>query len=152
VSHDSTSPVPPLPRGEGAGGPAALQRSTSGRSTILTLLAALPWLLLLFQLLLVVPRYQRLFHEHGLKTPAFTSAILDVSMWVRGHTFIAVGITLVLIFATVGVVLAAQAGLVSKRIRYLFLTLAFAIPCGLFVLSWVGVMGTHRTLVEGLKK
>jgi hypothetical protein len=147
----SSPPNPPLPQGEGAGGPAPAL-TTPGRQAFITLLAALPWILVLSQFLLVIPRYERMFREHGLKLTPFTALLIDISAWARSHVLFALALTIVLVFATVGAVVAVQAGLVSRRIRSLVLLLAFGVPCGLFILSWVGVMGTHRTLVEGLNK
>jgi hypothetical protein len=134
-------------RGEGPGAP-----RVSARRLVITSLAALPWALVLFQFRLVLPRYDKLFRELGLKVDSLTQFFLDVSAWVRAHVPLAFVVTFALIGASVGLAYAVQAPGVSRERRLLVLLAVFAVPCALFVLSWVGVMGTHRTLVEGLKK
>jgi hypothetical protein len=119
---------------------------------LVTVLALLPWPLVLFEFLLVLPRYEKLFRAYRLKVNSVAAVLLDISAWVRAHVFLAVLTTFVLMGISVGAAHVAQTLPVSKWRRLLALLVAFALPCVLFVLSWVGVMWTHRTLVEGLKR
>jgi ABC-type spermidine/putrescine transport system permease subunit I len=76
----------------------------------------------------------------------------DVSAWINRHLVIAYLVTLVLIGASVGAAYVVQTTNVSRSRRLLVLFLVFAIPCSLFVASWLGVLSTQRRLAEGLNK
>ena len=143
------SPNPPPPGAAGGGGgspPSAARRVT------VTLLAAVPWLLILFELLYVVPRYEQMFREHGLKLPASTQRLLDASRWANAHPSVAGPLTFALAAGGAAVAYLALSPRRSRNARALLLLAVFAIPCGLFVLTWVGVEGTRRTLVEGFNE
>lgn len=150
----ATSKPPPRSGagGSGAKPPAASPLPSPGRRALVTLLALLPWPLVLFEFLLVLPRYDKLFHQYGLKADSVTAFLLAVSAWVRAHVFLAFLVTFVLMGSSVGVAYASQAVPVSRGRRLIVLLVVFVVPCALFVLSWVGVMWAHRTLVEGLKR
>jgi type II secretory pathway component PulF len=100
----------------------------------------------------VVPRYERMIREHGLKLTASTQMLLDLSLWANAYPLFAGLLTLGLMAAGAALAYVAQSGGISRNARLLLLVAVFVVPCGLFVLTWVGVQGTHRTLVEGLKK
>lgn len=125
---------------------------SAGRRRMVALMAVLPWPVVLFQFLLVVPRYAKLFNDIGLKLPPATSFLIDVSNWTRGHTLLAFSITSILTFASVIVAQTAQSWPMSRRNRALVLLAVFGFPCLLFGLTWLGVWSTHRTLVEGLNR
>jgi type II secretory pathway component PulF len=108
--------------------------------------------LVLLQLLTVFPRYEKLFREFGVHLPPGVALLLDVSAWANGHVLLALVLTLVLTGLSVGTAHATQTGGLSRGWRLLVLLLVFGVPCGFYVLSWVGMLHTHRTLVEGLKK
>jgi type II secretory pathway component PulF len=118
----------------------------------ITLLAPVPWVILLFQFLLIVPRHRKLFAQLGLRVPPATQIVLDVSAWVTKHLVLAFLATVVAMGVTVGLAQAVQTERVSRRTRYLVLSLAFGVPCLLFVLAWLGVDVAHRRLEEGLSK
>ena len=115
-----------------------------------TLLATLPWALVLFQFLLILPRYDRLFRDFGLKAPDLTGLVLIISAWVRAHIFLSFLITFALMGISVGVAHVVQTTPMARGRRLLFLLIVFGMPCLVFVLAWVGVIVTHRRLVEGL--
>jgi hypothetical protein len=151
------NPAPGPPPRDGAGGagaspPAATPDPPAARRAVVAVLALLPWALVLFDVLLVLPRYDKLFRQYGLKLDSLTQFLLDLSAWVRAHVFLAFVMTFALMGVSVGAAYAVQAARVSRARRLLLLTVVFAVPCAVFVLAWVGVMGTHRTLVEGLRK
>src|SRR5262245_31073841 len=125
--------------------------SPARRRTV-TFLAVLPWPLILFQFLFTLPRYEKMFREYGLKISDFTALLFDIAAWVHDHMFLAFGFTF--LFTGLSVVTAdvVQTRSVSKSRRLLVLLVVFGLPCLLFVLSWLGVLGTHRRLVEGLNK
>jgi type II secretory pathway component PulF len=120
------------------------------RRRAVTLLATLPWALVLFQFLLIVPRYGKLFREFGLKVPAVTELLLNISAWVRGNVLLSFLIAFVLTGISVGVAHAVQTIQMSRGRRLFFLLVVFGVPCLAFVLAWVGVIGTHRRLIDGL--
>lgn len=125
---------------------------SSRRRLTVTLLAPVPWAVLLFQLLLIVPRHAKLFAEFGIQLPPLTGLVLDASAWVRGHLFLAVLETVVGMGVSVGLARAVMTDRVSRRTRTLVLLGAFGVPCLLFVLAWLGVGEAHRRLDEGLSK
>ena len=119
---------------------------------MVALLAVLPWPVVLFQFLLVVPRYAKLFQDFRLRLPPATALLVEVSTWTRGHTFLAFSITSILTFASVIVAQTVQSRPLSRRNRALILLGVFGLPCLLFAATWLGVWSTHRTLVEGLNR
>jgi hypothetical protein len=153
VSDRPPSPPPPgAAGGRGAPSPADPPPPSAVRRVTVTLLAAVPWPLILFQLLYVVPRYTQMFRAHGLKPTGSTQLLLDLSMWANAHPFVSGQLTVVLAAGCAAVAYLAQSPRRSRNTRTLLLLAVFAVPCGLFVLTWVGVEGTRRTLVEGLHK
>jgi type II secretory pathway component PulF len=123
-----------------------------GRRRAVTLLAVLPWVLVLFQLLLVVPRYKKLFDEFGLKVSGTVELILSMSGWVQKHVLFAFLVTFLLIGGTVGLAHYVQTTPVSKSRRLIVLLLVFAVPCVLFLLVWLGMFLTERKLAEGFQR
>lgn len=123
-----------------------------GRRRIVTLLAGFPWILLLFEFMLVLPRYDKLFRQHGLKVPSHTDFLLSVALWVEHHVLAAFLIAFALIGVSFGLAHTAQSTDMSRRRRFLILLVVFGLPCLLFILAWVGVESTYRTLVEGLQR
>jgi len=122
------------------------------RRRAVTLLAILPWVLVLFQLLLVVPRYKRLFDEFGLKVSGSVELILFASGWVQRHILFAFLFTFLLIAGSVGLAHYVQTTPVSKSRRLIVLLLVFAVPCALFLLVWLGMYSTERKLAEGFQR
>lgn len=125
---------------------------SAGRRRMVALMAVLPWPVVLFQFLLVVPRYAKLFRDFRFDVPPATRLLIDVSTWTRGHTLLAFSITSILTFASVIVAQTVQSRPLSRRTRALILLAVFGLPCLLFVATWLGVWNTHRTLVEGLNR
>jgi F0F1-type ATP synthase membrane subunit c/vacuolar-type H+-ATPase subunit K len=123
-----------------------------GRRRAVTLLAILPWTLLLFEFLLIVPRYKKVFDEFGLKVAGLVEGIFLVSGWVQRHVVVAVLLTLLLTAISVGLAHAVQIIPVSRTRRLFVLFLVFAVPCLLFLLAWLGMFWTDRKLAEGLQR
>jgi type II secretory pathway component PulF len=136
---------PPTPPRSGEGGSGARQR-------IITLLSILPWALLLFQFLLVLPRYDQLFRRFGVKLDDFTTLLLRISNWVRANVLLSFLIVFALMGANVLASVLAQQAKVSRRRRIAMLLVIFGVPCLLFLVTWVGVLATHRRLIEGLQR
>lgn len=124
----------------------------AGRRRIVAILAVLPWPLVLFQFLLIVPRYARLFRDIRLQVPPATTLLIDISTWARSHTLPAFAMASVLTFASVIVAQTVQSIPLSRTRRGLILLVVFGLPCLVFALTWLGVWSTHRTLVEGLNR
>jgi type II secretory pathway component PulF len=122
------------------------------RRRAVTLLATLPWALVLFQFLLILPRYDRLFRNLGLKVPDLTALMLNISAWVRTHVLPSFLITFALMGVSVFIAHLVQTTPMSRGRRLLFLLIVFGMPCLAFVVAWVGVIGTERRLVEGFHK
>src|SRR5262245_53286135 len=125
---------------------------SAARRTTVTLLAIFPWLLLFFQFLFVLPRYKKICDELQLKVPASAELTFDVAAWINRHLIFAYLVTLGLIGVSVGAAYAVQTTPISRSRRLLVLVLVFAIPCGMFVASWLGVLSTQRRLVEGMNR
>jgi type II secretory pathway component PulF len=122
------------------------------RRRAVTLLAVLPWVLVLFQLLLVVPRYKKLFDEFRLKVSGSVELIFVVSGWIQRHVLFSFFFTFLLIAGSVGFAHYVQSTAVSKSRRLIVLVLVFAIPCVLFLLVWLGMFSTERKLAEGFQR
>ena len=122
------------------------------RRRIVTLLAIIPWAILLFQFLVVLPRYGKIFKEFGLKLPRLVEIIFAASAWVRGHMLLSFLITFVLMGTSIGAVHVVHTTPVSRSRRLLVLFLVFGIPCLFFLASWVGVSWTQRKLAEGFDR
>jgi type II secretory pathway component PulF len=122
------------------------------RRRAVTLLAALPWPAILFQFLVSLPRYDKVFREFGLTVDAFTAVLLNVSAWLRDHFLVAFAITFGLMALSVFAAHTVQSVELPGRRRAAVLLFVFGVPCLVFGLAWLGVLNTHRTLVEGMRK
>jgi type II secretory pathway component PulF len=122
------------------------------RRRAVTLLAALPWPAVLFQFLAVLPRYDKMFREFGLKLDDFTAVLLNASAWVRAHFLIALAGALGLMAVSVFAAHTVQSVDLPRNRRAAVLLFVFGVPCLVFGLAWLGVLNTHRTLVEGMRK
>ena len=143
----ANSPKPLLPGGEGAFVP-----YPASRRRVVTFLAVLPWPLILFQYLFVLPRYDKLFRQYNVYVDGWTAICLNVSAWVRNYSVFSFIATLML---TACCVMTANLVLTlpfSRPRRSFFLLLDFGLPCALFIVSWLGVLSTHSKLVEGLQR
>jgi type II secretory pathway component PulF len=122
------------------------------RQRIITLISILPWALVLFEFLFVLPRYDRLFRQFKLQLDDFTQLLIKISAWIAANVLLSFLITFVLMGVNVAVSVVAQSPKVSRRRRIWLLLLAFGVPCLAFAITWVGVEITHRRLVEGLQR
>src|SRR5262245_51761916 len=122
------------------------------RRLIVTLMAPVPWALLLIQLVLIVPRYSKLFADFGLKVPVLTQVCIDAALWVRTYLVIAFLATLALMGASAGTAYWAQSTRMSSARRVTLLLVVFGLPTGLFILAWVGMLIPQRRLAEGFAK
>jgi type II secretory pathway component PulF len=122
------------------------------RRRAVTLLAALPWPVVLFEFLAVLPRYDRVFRQFGLKVDDFTAVILNVSAWVQRNVLAAFAIAFALMAVSVLTAHTVQADELPRNRRAAMLLIVFGVPCLVFGMTWLGVLNTHRTLVEGLRK
>src|SRR4051812_15270526 len=99
------------------------------RRRAVALLAALPWPVVLFEFLAVLPRYDKVFRQFGLKVDDFTAVLLNISAWVGRNVPAAFAIA----FALMGVsVLAAhpvQTPEVPRNRRAAVLLFVFGVPC-----------------------
>jgi type II secretory pathway component PulF len=103
-------------------------------------------------LLIVVPRYKKLFDEFGLKVSGTVELILTASGWVQKHVLFAFLVTFLLIGSSVGPAHYVQTAPVSKSRRLIVLLLVFAVPCAIFLLVWLGMFSTERKLAEGFQR
>lgn len=108
-------------------------------------------MLLLFQLIVVVPRYAKVFAEFGLKLPDITQICIDVAHWVNQYTTAAllgwggaIGSSMLLVYW--------WAGDLKAKHRWWLLFGLYAIPTAAFLMVWLGVAGPHAKLEEGLRK
>lgn len=142
---------PPEPRGRGDGTPGKEPRHCQ----ILSWLAILPWPLVLFEWFFVIPRYARLYHDHGVETDGLTAAFFAIGGVIRRQPFVAFLTTALLTLGTVAITAAwmsAATGKTSGRWRRLMLLLPFAIPFLLFVATWLGMEHVHRRLTTALNR
>jgi type II secretory pathway component PulF len=121
------------------------------RRLILALLVAVPWLLLLFQLVVVVPRYAKLFAEFGLKLSDLTQVAIDVAAWTNEYPTLALVLGGSVIALSMLLVYRASANLKDQR-RWWLLFFVYAIPTAAFLVVWLGVAGPHAKIEEGLRK
>jgi type II secretory pathway component PulF len=123
-----------------------------GRRLAVTLLAALPWPMVLFLFGVILPRYDRLFRQFNLKIDDFTGMMLNVSVWLQRNVLAGFAAMFVLMGMSVGIAYTVQSMEIPRGRRPAILLFVFGVPLLVFVLAWVGVLNTHRTLVEGLQK
>jgi type II secretory pathway component PulF len=123
-----------------------------GRRLAVTLLAALPWPLVLFQFGVILPRYDKLFRDFDLKVDAFTGIILNISAWLQRNVLAGFVAMLGLMAVSVGAAYTVQSVEMPRGRRPAILLFVFGVPTLLFVFAWLGVLNTHRTLVQGLQK
>src|SRR3954470_19959258 len=71
------------------------------RRRAVALLAALPWPVLLFQFLAILPRYDRLFRESQLPVGDLAGLLLNVSRWAQRNVAVAFALALVLMAVSV---------------------------------------------------
>src|SRR5829696_6476463 len=102
------------------------------RRRLVTLLAALPWPLILFQFLVSLPRYDKIFREFGLKVDSFTAVLLNVSGWLRDHFLVAFLLTFGLMAASVFTAHTVQSVDLPGRRRAAILLFVFGVPCLVF--------------------
>jgi len=123
-----------------------------GRRLAVTLLAALPWPVVLFQFGAILPRYDKLFRDFNLKVDDFTGLMLNIADWLQRHVLVGFAATFGLMAVSVGTAYTVQAVEMPRGKRAAILLFVFGVPTLVFVLAWVGVLSTHRTLVQGLQK
>ena len=107
---------------------------------------------MLFQYLVLLPGYDKLFREYNLRVDDFAERVLNLSAWLQRRTLVAFAITFVIMAVTVGATHAVQAAPLSGRRRAAVLLIVFAAPCLVFLLTLLTVESTKRTLFEGLRK
>ena len=122
------------------------------RRRLVTALAAFPWPLILFQFLVSLPSYDKLFRESGLKVDTLTAVLLTVSAWLKNNFLVALLATFGLMAVSVFTAHTVQSVEMPGRRRAAVLLFVFGVPCLLFGLAWLGVLNTDRTLAEGLRK
>lgn len=122
------------------------------RRRAITLLAALPWPVVLFEFLAVLPRYDRVFRQFNLRVDSFTGMLLNVSAWLQKYAVVAFVGVFLLMATSVVTAHTVQSSEVPRGRRAAVLLFVFGVPCLVFALAWVGVLHTHRTLVDGLRK
>jgi type II secretory pathway component PulF len=117
---------------------------------LVAVLAAVPWLMLGTQWFLVLPRFARLFDQFGLQLPLLPH-LLMVLVRLAGEYFLIVGwfFLMGVMLSVTGVFRLMRQDLPAKT-RNLLLSLVFALPVAVFLLSWVGVAGPYSKLMEGL--
>ena len=123
-----------------------------GRRRAVTLLATLPWTVVLFQFGAILPRYDKLFRDFNLKVGDFTGMILNISAWLQRNVLIGFAAMLGLMAVSVGAAYTVQSVEMPRGRRSAILLFVFGVPTLVFLLAWLGVLNTHRTLVEGLRK
>lgn len=123
---------------------------SSARRLIVTLLVPVLYLVLLFQLVVVVPRYAKVFAQYGLKLPDLTQFCVDASAWVVAQPVFALSATAVVVIASMVVVNRAYRS--AQRRRGWVLFLVYAVPLLAFLVVWLGVAGPHAKLMDGLQR
>jgi type II secretory pathway component PulF len=122
------------------------------RRRAVTLLAALPWPVVLFQFLTILPGYDKIFREFHWKVDDFTGLLLNVSSWLQRNSLAAFLNAFGLMAVSVATVHTVQSVDLPRRRRFAILLFVFGFPSLVFVVAWVGVLTTHRTLVENLNR
>jgi type II secretory pathway component PulF len=108
--------------------------------------------MVLFLFGVILPRYNQLFRQFNLRVDDFTGMLLNVSAWLQRNVLAGFAATFVLMGISVGAAYTVQSTELPRGRRLAILAFVFGVPTLVFVLAWVGVLSTHRTLVEGLRK
>ena len=119
---------------------------------LVTVLAGVPWLMVGVQWLMILPRFDRLFHNYGLPLPTFPRAVLDLARWLGDNVLLAGWAFLVCVILSLFRVWKVMGQDMSARQRNWRLLAVFAVPLVLFLLAWVGVAGPYSKLREALTR
>ena len=122
------------------------------RRIAVTLLAPVPWAVLLFELLVVVPRYVQQFDLVHFQPPRLTAAIFDFTRLARANILLMFLAVFALMVLSVVVTHRVQGAKWTKARRWLVLSFVFGVPVALFALMWVGVELPYRKLAEGMAR
>src|SRR4051812_5364788 len=95
------------------------------RRRAVTLLAALPWPVVLFEFLAVLPRYDKVFRQFNLEVGDFTAVTLNVSAWVQRNVLAAFAITFALMAVSVLTAHTVQADELPRNRRAAILLVVF---------------------------
>jgi type II secretory pathway component PulF len=125
---------------------------TRSKRLMISLFAALPWLLILLHLLVIVPRFMKMFQEYGLKLPVMTQLVINLSHLVRSQLIPACAILFLLVAAWWGVADAICRKETQPGWRSIALLILYSIPVGIFVLCWLGVGLPYNQLQDGLRR
>jgi len=122
------------------------------RSTrlLVTLLVAVPWLMVGMEWLLVLPRFARLFDQYGLRLPSVSHAIVSAVRWAGENFFIAGWAYLMCIILSMSGVNRLMNRDLESKVRNRRLLVVFAIPVFVFVASWLGIHHPYSKLMQGL--
>jgi type IV pilus assembly protein PilC len=112
---------------------------------------ALLWAVLLVGLVLVVPRFKRIFMDFGLALPAATQAVIAVSDWAAAYWYVLILSVPFLLAPDVAVVywLARRPG---RALSCLWFVLMIALPLLAMVLVFVAIYLPEAKLLEDLSK
>src|SRR3954467_6714593 len=102
------------------------------RRRAVTLLAALPWPVVLFQFVAILPRYDKLFREFGLHLPDLTALVLNAAAWLSRNVLIGFLGTFVLMTVSVATAHTIQSVELSRNRRAAVLLFVFGVPCLVF--------------------
>jgi type II secretory pathway component PulF len=128
-----------------------LRRSSLVVTGLLVGLAVVLWAALVWELLAVVPRYERLFADFRLRLPQATVVTLNVSRWVGSYWYVLVLTLLPALTAAAVVSYLLRHGPAAPRwLRVLWFVLLLGVPAAAHVFLWVSILQPYWALLEGL--
>jgi hypothetical protein len=109
------------------------------------------WACFFVGLVLVVPRFKRIFMDFGMALPAITEAVLAVSDWAASYWYVLILSVPFLLVPAVAVVY-GLARLPARLLSWLWFVLMIALPLLAMVLVFVAIYLPLVKLQEGLAK
>ena len=149
ASDDSIQVGPTRPRAIVA--PSGLSGVEAKREVLFALFHAALWAPSVYVLVVVVPRYKRIFADFGMKLPWLTMLLIDVSDWVVSWWFLILFLPGLLILADVLVICwLRQRG--NKALGLLWLLLWTLLPGAVLAILWIAINEPLLELMDALSK
>jgi type II secretory pathway component PulF len=116
---------------------------------VLSLALCLAWI---WQMVFVIPEYERLFHDFRIRVPALTEATISYSRVFVKFWYILVPFTLFIAYPAIGYVSYHLRHRSNQRgLSWLWFLLIIGLPLAVQTITLLAVLSTQATLMEGLR-
>jgi hypothetical protein len=119
---------------------------------VLALVHGAAWVALVLVLLLVVPRYDKMFKDFGLKLPLLTEMVVAASRWVVRYWYVLVPAGVVLLALDAAVLHGLRLAPATRILSWLWFLLILAGTLVALLVVWLAVAHPMAKLHEGLTR